>query len=122
MPFEYAMRAIYPIANPDKVKFLTINDSFKVNGIENGAHGHMGSGGRRNPGLAEIEHCYGAANVGHNHSAAIFRSVYRVGTSTKLKLSYNDGPSAWTQSHLIQHKDGSRQLIHNINGQWRLED
>lgn len=121
-PFEYAMREMYKVSQPDKVKFLTINDSFKVNGIENGAHGHMGKGGRRNPGMAEIEECYGASNVGHNHSAAIFRSVFRVGTSTKLQLSYNDGPSAWTQTHLIQHKDGSRQLIHVINGEWRLQD
>lgn len=122
MPFEYAMRAMYGLEQADKVKFLGINDSFKVNGIENGAHGHLGKAGRRNPTMAEIEECYGAANVGHNHSAAIFRSVFRVGTGTKLQLSYNDGPSAWTQTHLIQHKDGSRQLIHNINGEWRLED
>lgn len=122
MPFEYAMREMYGLKYPDKVKFLSINDSFKVNGIENGAHGHLGKGGRRNPGMAEIEECYGAANVGHNHSAGIFRSVYRVGTGTKLQLSYNDGPSAWTNTHLIQHADGSRQLIHNIEGEWRLED
>lgn len=122
MPFEYAMREMYELADPDKVKFLGINDSFKVNGIENGAHGHLGKGGRRNPGMQELEECYGACNVGHNHSAAIFRSVYRVGTSTHLQLSYNDGPSAWTQTHLIQHRDGSRQLINLINGEWRLDD
>lgn len=121
-PFEYAMREMYGLDNPDKVKFLGINDSFKVNGIENGAHGHLGKGGRRNPAMAEIEECYGASNVGHNHSAAIFRSVFRAGTTTKLQLSYNDGPSGWTQTHTLQHQDGSRQLIHNILGQWRLED
>lgn len=122
MPFEYAMRELYGLKNPDKIKFLSQNDSFKVNGIENGAHGHLGKAGRRNPAMAEIEECYGAANVGHNHSAAIFRSVFRVGTGTKLQLSYNQGPSGWTQTHLIQHADGSRQLITNINGEWRLED
>lgn len=122
MPFEYAMRELYGLEQPDKVKFLGINDSFKVNDIENGAHGHMGKGGRRNPTMAEIEECYGASNVGHNHSAAIFRSVFRVGTGTKLQLSYNDGPSAWTQTHLFQHADGSRQLITHINGEWRLND
>ena len=121
-PFEYAMREMFPISNQDKVKFLSINDSFKVNGIENGAHGHMGKGGRRNPGMAELEECYGACNVGHNHSAAVFRSAYRVGTSTKLQLGYNDGPSAWSQTHLIQHADGSRQLITNIFGEWKLND
>jgi hypothetical protein len=42
MPLEHAMRCRYPIANQEKVKFLGINDSFKVNGIENGVHGHIG--------------------------------------------------------------------------------
>lgn len=122
MPFEYAMREMYGLQQPDKVKFLGINDSFKVNGIENGAHGHLGKGGRRNPGMAELEECYGASNVGHNHSAAIFRSVFRVGTGTHLQLNYNEGPSGWTNTHLIQHQDKSRQLIHNIDGDWRLKD
>lgn len=120
LPFEFAMRELLGLGSPDKVKFLTINDSFKVNGIENGAHGHLGKGGRRNPNMAEIEDCYGAVNVGHNHSAAIFRTAYRVGTSTYTQLSYNDGPSGWTQTHLIQHRNRTRQLIHSINGQWRL--
>lgn len=122
MPLEYALRELFPVADQDKVQFLGVNDSFKVNGIENGAHGHLGKGGRRNPQMSEVEDCYGASNVGHNHSAAIFRSVYRVGTSTHFALGYNDGPSGWTQTHNIQHRNGTRQLIHNINGQWHLED
>lgn len=122
MPFEYAMRELFPVGNQDRITFLGVNDSFKVNGIENGAHGHLGKGGRRNPGLSEIEDCYGPSNVGHNHSAAIFRSVYRVGTSTYMQLSYNDGPGGWTGTHLIQHYNGTRQLIHNINSSWWLKD
>lgn len=122
MPFEYAMRELYGLKYPDRVRFLKLNDSFKVNGIENGAHGHLGKGGRRNPGMAEVEECYGASNVGHNHSASWFRSVYRVGTNSLLKLSYNDGPSAWTQSDVIQHRNGTRQMITLIYGKYRLED
>lgn len=122
MPFEFAMRELYGLKSPSKVKFLTINDSFLVNGIENGAHGHMGKGGSRNPGMAGLEESYGAGNFGHNHSAAIWRDVFRVGTLTYLQLSYNDGPSAWSQTILIQHRDGQRQLINCINGEWRLED
>jgi len=122
MPFEYALRELIGLSSPDKVRFLSINDSFKVNGIENGAHGHMGKGGHRNPGLGEIEDCYGSCNVGHNHSAAIFRSVYRAGTKTKLQLSYNDGPSGWTMSDVIQHRNGTRQLITCIYSKYRLED
>lgn len=122
MPFEFAMRDLYGLKNPDKINFLTINDSFMVNGIENGAHGHLGKGGSRNPGMAGLEECYGPGNFGHNHSAAIWRDAFRVGTLTHLQLSYNDGPGAWTQTILIQHRDGSRQLINSIHGEWRLED
>lgn len=121
MPFEFAMRQRYPIKNPEKVKFLTINDSFKVNGIENAVHGHIGSGGKRNPGMIGLE-AYGPCNTGHNHSGAILRSVVRVGTATHLQLSYNDGASAWTQTLNIQHADRSRQLITVINGEWCLPD
>lgn len=121
MPFEFAMRSRYAIKNPEKVKFLRVNDSFKVGGIENGVHGHLGSGGKRNPSMAGLE-AYGPCNTGHNHSAAILRKVVRVGTATHLQLSYNDGASAWTQTLNIQHKDKSRQLITVINGEFCLKD
>lgn len=120
-PFEHAMRKRYAIKSGGKVQFLDVNDSFKVNGIENGVHGHLGAGGKRNPGMAGLE-AYGPVNAGHNHSAAIFRDVVRVGTATHLQLSYNDGPSTWTQTLNIQHRDGSRQLITAINGEWCLPD
>lgn len=121
MPFEYAMRNLYPVKNQKKIKFLTVNDSFKLNGIENGVHGHLGSGGKRNPSMAGLE-AYGPCTTGHNHSAAILREVVRVGTATYLQLSYNDGASAWTQTLNIQQKDGARQLITVINGEWCLPD
>lgn len=121
MPFEYAMRVRYPVKNQAKIAFLGVNDSFKVNGIENGVHGHLGSGGKRNPSMAGLE-TYGRVSVGHNHSAGILREVVRVGTATHMQLSYNDGASAWTQTLNIQHYDGSRQLITVIRGEWCLPD
>lgn len=121
MPFEFAMRERYPFKAQSKVKFLGVNDSFKVNGIENGVHGHLGSGGKRNPSMAGLE-AYGPVNAGHNHSGAILRDVVRVGTATYMQLSYNDGASAWTHTLNIQHYDGARQLITVINGEFCLPD
>lgn len=121
MPFEFAMRHRYPIKRPEKVKFLGVNDSFKVGGIENGVHGHLGSGGKRNPGMIGLE-AYGPVNAGHNHSGAILRNVVRVGTATYMQLSYNDGASAWTHTLNIQHSDRSRQLITVVDGEWCLSD
>lgn len=120
-PFEYAMREEFGIGEDDRVKFLQdCDDSFVLNGIENGAHGDKGPNGSRAPGLAGLEKCYGACNVGHTHSAGILRGVFRVGTSSYLKVSYNKGPSSWTQTHLIQHANGSRQLINCIEGKYKL--
>ena len=121
MPFEHAMRVRYPIKTKKKVTFLKINDSFKVKGIENGVHGHIGAGGKRSPGLEGLE-TYGPCNTGHNHAAASQREVCRVGTATLMQLIYNDGASAWTHTMLIQHYDKSRQLITVINGEWCLPD
>lgn len=121
-PYEFAMREIYEIENQVKVKFLDINDAFVVNGVENAVHGHLGPNGKRNPGLSGLEKAYGKCNTGHTHSAAILRGCWRVGTASKLQLSYNDGPSGWTQTMLLQHADGSRQLITNIFGEWCLSD
>lgn len=41
-----------------------------------------------------------------------------VGTSTKLRVGYNSGPSSWLQSHVIIHKDGRAQHINFINGKF----
>lgn len=119
-PFEYAMKKLYPIKDQERTIFLTRDESFKIKGIENGAHGDQGPNGKRNPSMTSLEKCYGACNVGHNHTAGIIRNVFRVGTSSHLKVSYNEGPSSWTQTHLIQHPNGSRQLINNIDGEWKL--
>lgn len=121
-PYEFAMREMFPIDDQDKVQFLDVNDSFVVNDVENAVHGHLGPSGKRNPGLAGLEKAYGKSNTGHTHSAAILRGCWRVGTASKLQLSYNDGPSGWTQTMLLQHMDGSRQLITNIFGEWCLPD
>lgn len=121
MPFEFAMRERYNIKNGDRIRFLSLKDSFKVNGIENGVHGHIGAGGKRNPGMVGLE-SYGPCSTGHTHSAAILRNVVRVGTATHLQLSYNDGASAWTQTLNIQHPDSARQLITVLDGEFCLPD
>lgn len=120
-PFAWAMKnRSYKVRNPDKITFLGVNDSFKVNGIENAVHGHLGTGGRRNPGIRGLD-VYGPANTGHSHSPCIFGKVFRVGTATIRQLDYNDGASAWCNTLLVQHYDRSRQLITVIDGKWCLK-
>lgn len=119
-PVEFALREVFPDTKLAKVVFLGINDSFKINGIEN-VHGHLGAGGKRNPGLKGLE-CFGPNNSGHTHAPGIYGICWRVGTGTRMQLSYNDGASAWSNTLLIQHKGGGRQLITAIEGKYCLSD
>lgn len=58
--------------------------------------------------------------TGNSHTAGIFREAYQVGTTTELKLSYNRGPGSWTHSLCLLYPNGSRQLIHLIDGKWTI--
>lgn len=105
--------------NKDKVKFLGINDSYRIKGIEHGVHGHLGLNGSKSGSNASMEIGYGPGFFAHSHTAGILREVYRVGTSTKLREGYNNGASNWTQTHGITNSNGSRQLLNIINGDWK---
>ena len=77
LPFEYAMRTRYPVKDQERFKFLRVDDSFLINDIENGAHGHLGANGKRNPTMVGVRNAYGACNVGHNHSGGMYKAVDR---------------------------------------------
>jgi len=50
--------------------------------------------------------------VGHDHSAGIAGTVWRVGTSTPLTLPYVTSPATnWTNTHGVIYDNGQRQLI-----------
>jgi len=108
------------------INWLNRDEDYKIYGIENGAHGDKGANGSRGS-LPNLEKAYYKATVGHSHTAGIMREVYQVGTSTKLKLHYNTGPSSWTNTMCLQYPNGSRQLVNMIRSKdgrisWRLED
>lgn len=103
----------------DKLKFLRINDSYRIVGIEHGVHGHLGMNGQRNPQNSSLEIAYGAITAGHSHTAGILREVFRTGTSTNFRIGYNNGASSWTQTNSTTYHNASRQLLHCINGKWR---
>lgn len=99
-----------PLWSQNNIVFLSREDSFKIGGVECAAHGDLGQNGAK-AGLASLEKIYGNCIVGHAHSAAIHRGVFRVGTLTKLNMGYNRGPSTWTHTCGIVYEDGQKQLI-----------
>lgn len=104
----------------DRIVWLNRDDQYVIGGVECGQHGDLGANGSKGS-LGSLEKAYGNCIVGHAHSGAIFRGVYRVGTLTKLALEYNRGPSSWTHTNCLIYPDGSRQLVNIVNGTYRLD-
>jgi hypothetical protein len=104
----------------ENIHFLDRKTSFTIAGIQLAAHGDLGINGAK-PSLNGLEEAYGNCVIGHNHSAAIQRGVFRVGTMSKLDMDYNRGPSSWTQTNCIVYDNGQRQLVNFVNNAYYLE-
>lgn len=117
-PVEYGLKKYQDYKN---VTFLKSDESFKISKkhIECGAHGHRGANGSRGS-AGNLEKCYQNIIYGHSHSPEILRGAWVVGTSTYLKLGYNEGPSSWMQTMCFVYPNGSRQLINVIKGKCRV--
>jgi hypothetical protein len=100
-----------------KFKTLGRRDSYKVLDWELGQHGDMGSNGSRGS-LLQFRKLNTKIIVGHYHSPGRKDGALAVGTSTKMRVGYNLGPSSWLQSHVIIHKNGKAQHINFIDGEF----
>jgi hypothetical protein len=100
------------------VRFLQEDDSFVVQNIEHGMHGHRGPNGSR--GTAKGFRTVGRkVNIGHSHSSGIFDGVYVAGVSGLLDMDYNKGPSSWSHSHILTYANGKRTIVTMKRGKWR---
>jgi len=97
----------------DNVEFLSRKDSKQVGGREMAAHGDMGQNGGP-AGLNGIEKVYGDCMIGHAHTPAIQRGVFRMGTMTNLDMGYNKGPSTWVSGFGLAYGNGTAQLINIV--------
>lgn len=117
--FEWVMTECFDPWKCEGVRFLREDESFMVGGVEHANHGHRGPNGARGsvPGLSKIGP---RVTMGHVHSCQILDGVYASGTSSKLDLGYNAGPSSWSHTHVLQYKNGKRTMLTIQNGRWRL--
>ena len=117
---RHNVKGIIPeLINQKYPKFITLgrNASYKVRNWELGQHGDVGSNGSRGS-LLQFRKLNTKIVVGHYHSPGRKDGALAVGTSTKMRVGYNIGPSSWLQSHVIIHKDGKAQHINFINGEY----
>lgn len=108
----YLINQRYP-----EFRTLGRSDSFVVNGWELGQHGDIGSNGSRGS-ILQFRKLNTKIVVGHYHCPGRKDGALAVGTSTKLRVNYNLGPSGWLQSHVIIHHDGKAQHINFIKGEY----
>jgi hypothetical protein len=98
-------------------KTLGRSDSLVIKGWELAQHGDIGSNGTRGS-LLQFRKLNTKMVVGHYHSPGRKDGALAVGTSTKLRVNYNLGPSGWLQSHVLIHHDTKAQHINFIRGEF----
>jgi hypothetical protein len=100
--------------------FLAPEDSYEIDGVEYSQHGDKGINGARGS-----LHGYTRAGIkmviGHSHTPGIADGIYQCGTSSLLKMGYNQGLSGWRHTHCVQYSSGKRALINIVDGQWRAQ-
>ena len=116
-PLKWAIEQTEIVEN-DNLTWLERDDDYLIAGIQLGAHGDKGSNGARGS-LMAMERSYGNSVTGHTHSPEILRGAWQVGTTSLLKLSYNEGPSSWFHTSCLVYSNGSRQLINSVEGNYR---
>ena len=112
-PFPYWLKKY-----ASDVRVLGGDESLVVCGVELGMHGDRGPNGAR--GSARNLRRIGVRSIiGHSHSPEIAEGCYQTGTSTRLRLEYNSGPSSWLNAHVVLNADGKRQLVIIVDGRFR---
>lgn len=95
--------------HPD-ITCLGLDESFKPGKFELAHHGHLGNNGSK--GSPKAYSLLPSKSItGHTHAPGSYHGCMVVGTSTKLRVGYNTGASAWRQAHVVEHLDGSAQHI-----------
>lgn len=98
-----------------------VSGSLVLGGVECGFHGDKGPNGARGS-INNMRRLGVKTIIGHSHSPGEDEGATQVGTSTRLRLEYNSGPSSWLNAHCLLNADGKRQLIVIVDGEWRLNE
>ena len=116
-----AKQGIIPwIINKEHPEITTLgrDSSYRVAEFECGQHGDIGANGSRGS-LNGFRRLNTKMVLGHTHSPARKDGVLYVGTSSKLRLGYNNGPSNWLNGHVIIYEDGkATNIIFDKNGKY----
>lgn len=100
--------------------FLKRDESRIINGIEHGMHGDEGPNGVRGTPM-NLANMGRKLTMADKHTATIHDGVYVAGTFSRLDMGYNHGPSSWSHSFVILHRNGKRQMVTMRGARWRVQ-
>jgi hypothetical protein len=98
-----------------KMNWTDENQDYFVEGVQMGAHGHLGVNGARGSKIGH-ETAFGDAMVAHSHTPSIYHNTFTVGHMTHERHGYNNGPSTWVLCCGAVYKGGQKQLYMIIKG------
>jgi hypothetical protein len=107
--------------NLTNIIFLKNQESYKIEGIEVGNHGHYGANGGKGS-VKTYSNFYSKSIIGHSHSPSLWHETYQVGTNSEMNLPYTNGASGWAHCNAVIFKGGYIQLIlwMHHGKKWRL--
>lgn len=116
-PFVYWMEVLC-LGRPN-IRCLNTDESLMLARVEIGMHGDRGPNGSRGS-IRNLRRIGVKSIIGHSHTPGIDEGCYQTGTSTPLRLEYNQGASSWLNTHCVLYANGKRSLINIIDGDWRI--
>lgn len=119
--YSYADPFVYwgkRLTKAPHVIFPVLDEPFVIAGIECGFHGHIGPGAARSASLDNMRRIGAKVIFAHVHSPGTEEGAMSAGTSTRLRLGYNAGPSSWMTSHVGIFPNGKRTHIFVMDGAW----
>jgi hypothetical protein len=113
IPLRYALENQSQLQYKDKLQWLEPDKDYDIYGVEISQHGSKGANGAKGN-LQTYRKAYKSSISAHTHTPKIYKGAYCVGTSSKLKMSYNKGLSSWVHAVCLIYEGGLRQLINIV--------
>ncbi len=93
-----------------RIKLLKQDESYVVNGVELGIHGHNGANGARATPMSFTR--MGKKTISaHTHSPFVHEGVFVAGTLSQLDMGYNVGLSSWAHASVVMYRNGARTIV-----------
>lgn len=117
-PFHYWAKKTLSEPFKKTLRLLQPDQSYEHLGTEFTYHGDIGPNGARGS-IRNLKRIGVKTFIAHSHIPGIEEGCMQVGTSTRLRLDYNKGPSGWMNTHGVQYVNGKRALLHMFGGEWK---